>query len=129
VEGLIGLAVEWQRRLLVLSVGSMAVGNLAAVAPSNLKRTLAYSTIGQMGFMLLGLCPGVVNNNTLSAANAYSSAMFYVVSYVLTTLGTFGLIMLLARQGFEAEEIADFAGLSKRSPWFAAVMGIFMFSL
>jgi len=129
VEGLNGLAVDWQQMLIVLSVGSMALGNLAAIAQSNLKRMLAYSTIGQMGFMLLGLCPGVVNNNTLSAANAYSSAMFYVVSYVLTTLGTFGIIMLLSRQGFESEQIDDLKGLAKRSPWYAAVMAIFMFSL
>ena len=85
--------------LIVLAVVSLVVGNLAAIAQSNLKRMLAYSTIGQMGFMLLGLSCGVVSGNTLSAANAYSSAMFYMVTYVLTTLGTFGLIMLLARAG------------------------------
>jgi len=129
VEGLLGLAVDWQQMLIVLSVGSMALGNLAAIAQSNLKRMLAYSTIGQMGFMLLGLCSGVVNNNTLSAANAYSSSMFYVVSYVLTTLGTFGIIMLLSRQGFESEQMDDLKGLARRSPWYAAVMAIFMFSL
>jgi NADH-quinone oxidoreductase subunit N len=105
------------------------LGNVAAIAQTNFKRMLAYSTIAQMGFMLLGLCSGVVNNNTLSAANAYSSAMFYVVTYVLTTLGTFGLIMLLSRQGFEAEYVDDFKGLARRSPWFAGVMAIFMFSL
>jgi NADH-quinone oxidoreductase subunit N len=129
VEGLLGLAVDWQQMLVVLSIGSMVLGNLAAIAQSNLKRMLAYSTIAQMGFMLLGLCVGVVNGNTLSAANAYSSAMFYVVTYVLTTLGTFGMIMLLSRQGFEAEQMDDFKGLAKRSPWYAGVMAIFMFSL
>jgi NADH-quinone oxidoreductase subunit N len=129
VEGMLGLAVDWQQMLVVLSVGSLILGNLVAIAQTNLKRMLAYSTIGQMGFMLLGLCSGVVNGNTLSAANAYSSAMFYVVTYVLTTLGTFGVIMLLARQGFEAEQIDDFKGLAKRSPWYAGVMAIFMFSL
>ncbi|MEQ1805179.1 MAG: NADH-quinone oxidoreductase subunit NuoN [Burkholderiaceae bacterium] len=129
VEGMLGLAVDWQQMLVVLSVGSMLLGNVAAIAQTNLKRMLAYSTIAQMGFMLLGLCSGVVNNNTLSAANAYSSAMFYVVTYVLTTLGTFGLIMLLSRQGFEAENVDDFKGLARRSPWFAGVMAIFMFSL
>ncbi len=129
VEGMLGLAVDWQQMLVVLSVGSMLLGNVAAIAQTNLKRMLAYSTIAQMGFMLLGLCSGVVNNNTLSAANAYSSAMFYVVTYVLTTLGTFGLIMLLSRQGFEAEHVDDFKGLARRSPWFAGVMAIFMFSL
>jgi len=129
VEGMLGLAADWQQMLIVLSVASMAIGNLVAIAQTNLKRMLAYSTIGQMGFMLLGLTAGVVNNNTLSAANAYSSSLFYVVTYVLTTLGTFGLIMLLARQGFEADEIEDFRGLGRRSPWLAGVMAIFMFSL
>ncbi len=129
VEGMIGLAVEWQQMLLVLVVISLLIGNLAAIAQSNLKRMLAYSTIAQMGFMLLGVASGVVNGNTLSAANAYSSAMFYSVTYVLTTLGTFGMIMLLSRQGHEAEEIKDLAGLAKRSPWFALVMMVFMFSL
>jgi NADH-quinone oxidoreductase subunit N len=129
VEGMLGLAVDWQQMLVVLSVGSLVLGNLAAIAQTNLKRMLAYSTIGQMGFMLLGLCSGVVNGNTLSAANAYSSSMFYIVTYVLTTLGTFGIIMLLSRQGFESEQIDDFKGLARRSPWYAAVMAIFMFSL
>lgn len=115
--------------LVVLSVLSLLIGNLAAIAQSNLKRMLAYSTIANMGFMLLGMTAGVVNNNTLSAANAYSSAMFYTVTYVLTTLGTFGMVILLSRQGHEAEEIKDLAGLAKRSPWFALVMTMFMFSL
>jgi NADH-quinone oxidoreductase subunit N len=129
VEGMIGLAVDWQQMLLVLAVMSLLIGNVAAIAQTNLKRMLAYSTIAQMGFMLLGMASGVVNDNTLSASNAYSSAMFYVVAYVLTTLGTFGMIILLSRQGHEAEEIRDLAGLGKRSPWFALVMTIFMFSL
>ncbi|MEO8279600.1 MAG: NADH-quinone oxidoreductase subunit NuoN [Ideonella sp.] len=129
VDGMLGLAVDWQQMLVVLAVGSLVIGNLAAIAQSNLKRMLGYSTIAQMGFMLLGLCSGVVNGNTLSAANAYSSAMFYVVTYVLTTLGIFGVIMLLSREGFEAEQIDDFKGLAQRSPWYAAVMAIFMFSL
>ena len=129
VEGMLGLAVDWQQMLVVLSVGSMALGNLVAIAQTNLKRMLAYSTIGQMGFMLLGLCSGVVNGNTLSAANSYSSSMFYVVTYVFTTLGTFGIVMLLSRRGFEAERIDDLRGLARRSPWYAGVMAIFMFSL
>ena len=129
VEGMIGLAVDWQQMLIVLAVASLVIGNFVAIAQSNLKRMLAYSTIGQMGFMLLGLTAGVVNGNTLSAANAYSSAMFYMVVYVLTTLGTFGLIMVLARQGFESEEIDDLKGLNQRNPLLAAVMAVFMFSL
>ncbi len=129
VEGLSGLAADWQQMLIVLSVGSMAIGNLVAIAQTNLKRMLAYSTIGQIGFMLLGFTTTVVSGNTFSAANGYSAALFYLVTYVLTTLGTFGLIMLLSRQGFESEEIDDLKGLARRSPWFAAVMAIFMFSL
>lgn len=129
VEGMLGLAIDWQQMLVVMAVGSLAVGNIAAIAQSNLKRMLAYSTIAQMGFIVLGLTAGVVSGNTLSAANAYSSAMFYLVAYVLTTLGTFGLVMFLSRQGFESEEIADLAGLARRSPWVAGVMTVFMFSL
>ena len=129
VEGLSGLAHDWQQMLILLSVLSMAIGNLAAIAQSNLKRMLAYSAIAQLGFMLLGLTPTVIAANTYSAANGYSSAMFYVITYVLTTLGTFGLVMFLSRQGFESEEVSDLAGLSKRSPWLAAVMTVFMFSL
>jgi NADH-quinone oxidoreductase subunit N len=129
VEGMLGRAADWQQMLIVLSVGSMLLGNVVAIAQTNLKRMLAYSSIAQMGFMLLGLCSGVVYNNTLSAGNSYASSMFYIVTYVLTTLGSFGMIMLLSRQGFEAEEINDLKGLARRSPWFALVMTIFMLSL
>jgi NADH-quinone oxidoreductase subunit N len=129
VEGLSGLGEQWQQMLIVLAVGSMAIGNLAAIAQRNLKRMLAYSSIANIGFMLLGLTPTVIGANTLSAANGYSSAMFYMVTYVLTTLGTFGIIMLLSRQGFESEQIDDLKGLARRSPWYAGVMAIFMLSL
>jgi NADH-quinone oxidoreductase subunit N len=129
VEGMLGLAVDWQQMLIVLAVASLVVGNVAAIAQTNLKRMLAYSSISQMGFILLGLSAGVVHNNTFSGAAAYSSAMFYVITYVLTTLGSFGLILYMSRQGFEAEEISDLAGLNQRAPWLAGVMAIFMFSL
>ncbi len=129
VEGLLPLALDWQQMLAVLAIASLLVGNLAAVVQRNLKRMLAYSTISQMGFVLLGLLSGVVNGNTLSAANAYSSAMFYVVTYVLTTLASFGVLLLLAREGFESDEVADLAGLNQRSPLYAGVMAICMFSL
>ncbi|MDR7334414.1 NADH-quinone oxidoreductase subunit N [Kinneretia asaccharophila] len=129
VEGMLGLAVDWQQMLVVLSIVSLLIGNLAAIAQTNLKRMLAYSTIANMGFMLLGMASGVVNGSTEWASNAYSAAMFYAVTYVLTTLGTFGMVILLSRQGHEAEEIKDLAGLAKRSPWFALVMTMFMFSL
>lgn len=129
VEGMIGLALDWQQMLIVLSVASMVIGNVAAIAQSNLKRMLAYSAIAQLGFMLLGLTPTVISGNTFSAANGYSSAMFYLVTYLLTTLCTFGVIMVLARQGFEAEEIDDLRGLNQRNPLLAAIMGLCMFSL
>jgi NADH-quinone oxidoreductase subunit N len=129
VEGMLPLAIDWQQMLMVLSIGSLFVGNLAAIAQTNLKRMLAYSTISHMGFVLIGLMSGVVNGDVHYAANAYSSAMFYVVTYVLTTLGSFGVILLLAREGFESEEIADFAGLNERSPLYAGVMAVCLFSL
>ena len=109
VEGMLPLAIDWQQMLMVLSVGSLAIGNLAAIAQTNVKRMLAFSTISQMGFVLLGIMSGVVKGDALSfTANAYSSAMFYVITYVLTTLATFGVMMLLSSEGFESEEIADF---------------------
>ena len=129
VEGMSGLGADWQQMLVVLAIGSMLIGNVVAIAQSNLKRLLAYSSIAQMGFMLLGLTPTVVGMNTFSAANGYSSSMFYMVAYVLTTLGSFGMIMLLSRQGFEADRIDDLKGLARRSPWFAGVMAVLMFSL
>ncbi|WP_019428583.1 NADH-quinone oxidoreductase subunit NuoN [Limnohabitans sp. Rim47] len=129
VEGLLPLAFDWQQMLSFLAIGSLLVGNLAAIAQTNLKRMLAYSTIAQMGFVLLGFVAGVINGQTTLAANAYSSAMFYMVSYVLTTLASFGVIMLLARQGFESEEITDLAGLNQRSPLYAGVMAICLFSM
>jgi NADH-quinone oxidoreductase subunit N len=129
VEGLQPLAVDWQQMLAVLAVMSLLVGNLAAIAQSNLKRMLAFSTIAQMGFMLLGLLAGVVQGDTGNMANAYGSSMFYVITYVLTTLGTFGVILLLSRSGFESENISDLAGLNQRSPLYAGVMAVCMFSL
>jgi len=129
VEGLPQLAVDWQRMLALIAVASIAIGNVTAVAQTNLKRMLGYSTIGQMGFLLLALLAGVVGGNTTITAGAYGAAMFYVITYALATAGCFGCILLLAREGFEAEEIADFRGLAKRSPWYAFVMTVMMFSL
>ncbi len=129
VEGLLPLALDWQQMLMVLSIASLFIGNFAAIAQTNIKRMLAYSTISQVGFILLGLLSGVVDGDAVAAANAYSSAMFYVITYVLTTLATFGIIMLLSAEGFESEEIADFAGLNQRSPLYAGVMALCMFSL
>ena len=131
VEGLLPLAIDWQQMLAILAIGSLLIGNLAAIAQTNLKRMLAYSTIAQMGFVLLGLMSGVVDGKASAASltTAYSAAMFYIVTYVLTTLASFGVILLLAREGFESEEIADLAGLNQRSPLYAGVMAVCLFSL
>jgi NADH-quinone oxidoreductase subunit N len=130
VEGLLPLAFDWQQMLLVLAVLSLAIGNITAIAQTNLKRMLAYSTIAQIGFVLLGLLAGVAGTTDRTGiAAAYSSAMYYTITYVLTTVGTFGILMLLSRAGFEAENLSDFKGLSKRSGWFAVVMTILLFSL
>jgi NADH-quinone oxidoreductase subunit N len=129
VNGMITMAHDWQAMLVILSVLSMAVGNLAAIAQTNLKRMLAYSAISHMGFMLLGIVTGIVGGDARYALNAYSSAMFYVVAYVVMTTGTFGMILLMARAGFEAENLDDYKGLNKRSPWFAGIMLMMMFSM
>jgi len=129
VNGLITMAADWQVMLIILSVLSMAIGNLAAIAQTNLKRMLAYSAISHMGFMLLGITTGVVSGDARYALNAYSSAMFYVIAYVLMSAGTFGMILLMSRAGFEADNLEDFKGLNKRSPWFAGIMLMLMFSM
>lgn len=129
VEGLVPVAADWQQMLGLLAVLSLIVGNLTAIAQTNIKRMLAYSTIAQMGFVLLGFMSGIVPGQAGTAANAYSASMFYVIVYVFTTLGTFGVIMLLARSGFECEQVADLKGLNQRSPWLAFVMLLLMFSL
>jgi NADH-quinone oxidoreductase subunit N len=133
VEGLLPLAIDWQQMLLALAVLSLVIGNLTAIAQTNLKRMLAYSTIAQLGFVLLGMMAGVVGSreaaNAANIATAYSASMYYTITYVLTTLGSFGVIMMLARSGHEAEQLADFKGLAKRSPWYALVMTALMFSL
>ena len=129
VEGMWPLAAQWQQMLMFLSIASLLIGNLAALMQTNVKRMLAFSTISQMGFVLLGLIAGVVNGSYLGGANAYSSAMFYVITYVLTTLASFGVIILLSRGGFESDELSDLAGLNQRSPLYAGVMAACMFSL
>jgi NADH-quinone oxidoreductase subunit N len=121
VEGLGGLHTDWQQMLMIIAVLSMAIGNIVAIAQANIKRMLAYSTISHVGFILLGILAG--------DATGYSSAMFYTVSYAMMSLGGFGIIMLLARAGFEADQLIDFKGLNKRSPWFAFMMLILMLSM
>ena len=129
VNGLLDLAADWQQMLVILAVLSMAIGNVTAIAQSNIKRMLAYSTIAHMGFMLLGLLSGVIGGNLYSAGAAYSSAMFYTVVYVLMSLGAFGMLVFLSREGYECERLDDFKGLNRRSPWYAFVMLVLMFSL
>ncbi len=121
VEGMEGLHVHWQDMLIVLAVLSMAAGNVIAIAQGNLKRMLAYSTIAHVGYLLLGILTGVTTG--------YAASMFYVIVYAIMTLGGFGMIILLSRAGFEAENLEDFKGLNERSPWFAAMMAILMFSM
>jgi len=115
------LAEQWQWMLIVMAVLSLAIGNVTAIAQTNLKRMLAYSAISHMGFMLLGILSG--------SNDGYASAMFYVIVYVMMSLGTFGMILLLSRAGFEADSLDDFKGLNARSPWYAAVMALLMFSM
>ena len=115
------LVVEWQQMLIVMAVLSLAIGNITAIAQTNLKRMLAYSTIGHMGFVLLGILSGDLEG--------YGAAMFYIVVYVLMNLGSFGMILLLSRAGFEAENLDDFKGLNARNPWYAFMMLLLMFSM
>ncbi|MDD3353849.1 NADH-quinone oxidoreductase subunit NuoN [Zoogloea sp.] len=129
VNGLFELAEQWQSMLMFLGVLSIVLGNLAAIAQTNIKRMLGYSGISHMGFMLLGLMSGVVGGDRHFALNAYSSSMFYMVAYVLMSMASFGVILLLSRAGFDAEDLDDFKGLNKRSSWFAAVMAMVMFSM
>lgn len=129
VMALLPLAVDWQQMLIILAALSLIVGNITGIVQRNVKRMLAYSAISNMGFVLLGLVAGIVDGKAGSAASAYSSAMFYSIIYLLTTLGAFGIVMLLARRDFEAETLDDFKGLNQRSPIFAFVMMVIMFSL
>ena len=129
VNGMLDLAPHWQQMLVLLAVLSMAVGNITAIAQTNVKRMLAYSTIAHMGFMLLGLLSGNVGGNTYTAGVAYGAAMFYTIVYVLMSLGAFGMLLYLSRAGFECETLDDMKGLNQRSPWFAFIMLLLMFSL
>ena len=129
VNGLLDVAHEWQQMLVILAVLSMAIGNITAIAQSNLKRMLAYSTIAHMGFMLLGLASGVVGGTWLNAADAYAASMFYMLVYVLMSLGSFGMLLYLSQKGFECENLDDLKGLNRRNPWYAFILLLLMFSL
>lgn len=121
VEAMQPLMIHWAGMLTILAVLSMAVGNITAIAQTNIKRMFAYSTIAHMGFLLIGVLSGTIEG--------YGSAMFYAVVYVLMSLGGFGMIMLLSREGFEADKLNDFKGLNQRSPWLAFMMLLLMFSM
>jgi NADH-quinone oxidoreductase subunit N len=120
-EGLATLQPAWQDMLIVISVLSMTLGNVVAIAQPNIKRMLAYSTISHVGFILLGILAGTVQG--------YEAALYYTITYVIMSVGAFGMIILLSRKGFEADSLDDFKGLNARSPWFAAIMLMLMFSM
>jgi NADH-quinone oxidoreductase subunit N len=121
VEGMQELHADWQGMLILLAILSMGTGNLIAIAQTNLKRMLAYSTISHVGFLLLGILTGT--------AAGYAASMFYVIVYALMSLGGFGVILLLSRKGFEAELLADLKGLNERNSWYAFIMLILMLSM
>jgi NADH-quinone oxidoreductase subunit N len=121
VDALPGLSPDWRQMLLILAVLSMAIGNVVAIAQTNVKRMLAYSTIAHVGFLLLGFIAGT--------PSGYAAAMFYTIVYALTGMGAFGLVILLGRAGFEADRLEDFKGLNERSPWFAFVTLVLMLSM
>ena len=121
VQALQGMVHDWQGMLMIMAVLSIALGNMTAIAQTNLKRMLAYSSISHIGFLLFGIMSGTLNG--------FIASMFYISVYVLMTLGGFGMILLLSRKGFESENLDDLKGLSQRSPWFAFIMLLLMFSM
>jgi NADH-quinone oxidoreductase subunit N len=129
VNGLPQLAADWQQMLALLAILSIALGNITAIAQANLKRMLAYSAIAHMGFMLLGLLSGVVEGNAANADQAYSASLFYMIVYAIMSVGAFGMLLYLSRAGFDCENLEDMRGLNRRSPWYAFLMMVLMFSL
>jgi len=121
VEGLWPLHPSWSGMLVVMSILSMAIGNIVAIAQTNLKRMLAYSTISHVGFILMGVLSG--------SRDGLEAAVYYTLAYVIMAVAAFGMILLLSRRGFEAEELEDFRGLNARSRWFAGIMLVVMFSM
>ncbi len=120
-DGLQELLSDWQGMLIILSILSMAVGNIIAISQVNIKRMLAYSTIAHVGFFLMGITSGT--------DNGYAGSMFYILVYALMSMGSFAMVILLGRKGFEADKLEDFKGLAKRSPWYAFIMLVLMFSM
>jgi len=129
VNGLPNLAPDWQQMLALLAILSIALGNITAIAQSNLKRMLAYSAIAHMGFMLLGLLSGYTQGNWLNRNDAYSAALFYMVIYTIMSVGAFGMLIYLSHAGFECENLDDMKGMNRRHPWYAFLMLLMMFSL
>ena len=121
IDGLAELYEVWQGMIMVVAVLSLVIGNVVAIAQSNIKRMLGYSAIAHVGFILLAIFCGTGTGN--------AAALFYTLTYVLMVAGSFGMVILLSRQGFEAENLSDFKGLNTRSPWFAFMMLFFMFGL
>jgi len=122
VNTLLPLLGDWQPMLVLLAVLSLILGNVTAIAQTNIKRMLAYSAIAQMGFVLLGML-------SVFDDHAFSASMFYVITYVMTTLGSFGLLMMLSRKGYDCETIEGLKGLNKKHPWYALIGLVLMFSL
>lgn len=121
VDGLTDMHADWQMILIILSVLSMALGNIIAIAQTNLKRMFAYSTIAHVGFIVMGVLTGT--------QAGYGASMFYAIVYAIMSVGGFGMIALLSRAGFEADNIDDFKGLNQKSPWFAFIMMAILFSM
>ncbi|HYF97474.1 MAG TPA: NADH-quinone oxidoreductase subunit NuoN [Coxiellaceae bacterium] len=121
VDAMPALHIQWQEVLVVIAIASMAIGNIVAIAQTNIKRMLAYSSIAHMGYMILGLATGT--------SDGYGAAMFYIVSYTLMSLGAFGMIVLMSKEGYEPEAISDFAGLNTRNPWLAFMWLLILFSM
>lgn len=121
VDGVGMYQIDWQGMLIIMSVLSIALGNLFAIAQTNIKRMLAYSTISHVGFIVMGLLAGT--------PQGYSAALFYTIIYAFMALGSFGILIILSRKGYEADSLDDFKGLHERNPWYAAMMLLFMFSL
>jgi len=121
VDGLGGLHTDWQGMLTILAVLSMAIGNIIAIAQSNIKRMLAYSTISHVGFIFLGILAGT--------NEGYTAAMFYTIVYAIMALGAFGMVAIMSNKGFEADQLDDLKGLNQRNPWFAGMMMLLMFSM
>jgi len=121
VGGLLELHAQWQGILIILAVSSMALGNIVAIAQTNIKRMLAYSTISHIGFLMLGVLAG--------SKEGFAASMFYTVTYVLMSLASFGMVIIMSRKGFEADKLSDYKGLNQRHPWFAFMMLFIMFSM